>query len=354
MSSRIRRVLALAVALAVGLTLAACGSKADDASDRTGGGGAAGAFPVTVDHVFGSTTIPSKPRRVVTIGWITHDIVAALGVVPVGVPKTWGGDDEGFTPWFRTQVEDVLDADLPQILTEGEEPDFEQILGLQPDLILAPHSGITENQYKRLSEIAPTVAYAERPWVSGSWRDLTQVVATALGEQDRATELIAQTQTAIDTASAAHPALAGTSFLYGVSLSDGATELGVYVAADPRVAFLREFGLVDSPSLGKALGTIGKEDFYGAASLEVLDTIETDLFVGWSASADETRLTLEHPSFSRWAPIADGHYYVLQDDTMAMATNGPNLLSIPWAIDEGFVDDLAKAVDGGAVVRATP
>lgn len=75
----------------------------------------------------------------------------ALGVLPVAVPdETWAGDEDGYPPWFREAVQD-LDAELPVRLNASEtgELDFEQILDLAPDLILAPYSGISEADYER-------------------------------------------------------------------------------------------------------------------------------------------------------------------------------------------------------------
>lgn len=350
----LRHLRALFSGLALLALLAVSGCSTNDAAAEGGDSSSDAQFPVSIEHVFGTTEIPDKPQRVVTMGWITQDVVAALGVAPVGVPTSWGGDEEGLTPWFRTQVEDVLGAQAPEVLSEDEEPDYEQILSLKPDVILAPHSGVTETQYKRLTEIAPTVAYAEQPWTSGSWQELTQTVGTALGETEKAEELIASTEKTMEESVAKHPNLKDTNFLYGLSLTEGSTEAGFYISADPRVAFLRQFGLTDSPSLKDALGSIEDDAFYGASSLEKLDSLKTDIFVGWSNSPEETKYTLEHPAFSRWKPIADGNYYFIEDATMGMATNGPSPLSIAWAIDEGFVDDLSGAVDGKAVVRKAP
>ncbi|QRY61975.1 ABC transporter substrate-binding protein [Gordonia sp. PDNC005] len=341
----LRHITLLAVSLLVVLAAAACGSSASDGPTAAGPG-----FPVSIDHVYGTTTIPAKPTRVVTIGWITHDVVASLGVAPVGVDTSWGGDDEGFTPWFRDHVTNVLKADMPAVFKEGEEPDFEKILELRPDLILAPHSGVTEVQYKRLSQIAPTVAYAKKPWTSGTWKDLTTLVGKSLGEQERAQQVIASTQQQITASVEANPGLKGRTFLYGLTLSPGSTELGIYVSGDPRVTFLREFGLVDSPDLAKALGKIGDDAFYGALSLEKLGTVKTDMFVGWSSSKQETKDTLANAAVSRWQPIASGHHLLIESEQMGMATNGPSPLSIPWAIDKGFVNDLASASAGRPVV----
>ena len=58
------------------------------------------AFPVTITHGLGEAVIPAEPQRIVTIGWITQDVVLALGEVPVGIPlQEWGGDENGILPW---------------------------------------------------------------------------------------------------------------------------------------------------------------------------------------------------------------------------------------------------------------
>ncbi|GAB3262157.1 iron-siderophore ABC transporter substrate-binding protein [Kineosporia babensis] len=343
-----RPVVLAAAAVAAVLALSACGGGSSESSTAAAATGE-GVFPVSLEHVYGKTEIPEKPQRIVTIGWMTHDIVAALGTAPVLVPETWGGDEEGHTPWFRDQVENVLKAEMPEVLNAGDDPDYEQILAAQPDLILAPHSGVTEVQYQRLKEIAPTVAYADKPWLSGGWRELTEVVATAMGEQEKGEELIAQTQSAIETASAKHENLKDASFAYTLSLGEGVTEAGFYVSDDPRVSFLRELGMVDSPTLTEALGDMDPDQFNGGVSLEKLDEVDADVVVGWSSSDADTKYTVEHPTFSRWKPIAEGNYYFIADTTMGMATSGPDPLSIPWAIEKGYVDDISKALDGGKV-----
>ena len=43
-----------------------------------------GAFPVTIEHAYGETTVEQEPERVVALGWSDPDVVLSLGVVPVG------------------------------------------------------------------------------------------------------------------------------------------------------------------------------------------------------------------------------------------------------------------------------
>jgi len=122
-----------------------------------------GGFPVTVDHRFGSTVIPAQPRRIVTVGLNDHDAVYALGAQPVAA-----------SPWFTGMVvhpwsEQAAGAAVPVVL-EGPEQSLETIFSQRPDLILAIFTALTEQQYERLSAIAPIVAGApgfadyETPW----------------------------------------------------------------------------------------------------------------------------------------------------------------------------------------------
>ena len=66
------------------LTLVACGD--DGADPETSEDGTpprrADAFPVTIEHAFGETTIESKPERIATVAWANHEVPLALGVVP--------------------------------------------------------------------------------------------------------------------------------------------------------------------------------------------------------------------------------------------------------------------------------
>src|SRR6188768_3814746 len=53
----------------------------DAAADTTFGAAAVdGTFPVSIENMFGTTVIESKPERVVSIGYTDGDYVLALGV----------------------------------------------------------------------------------------------------------------------------------------------------------------------------------------------------------------------------------------------------------------------------------
>ena len=101
-TTRRRRWLLPALLLLLGLVLSACGSDADKAAAEDDAAPASdSAFPVSVDHAFGTTTIDAAPKRVVTWGWGSADAAIALGTIPVAMPfQEYGGDAKGVLPWI--------------------------------------------------------------------------------------------------------------------------------------------------------------------------------------------------------------------------------------------------------------
>lgn len=92
-----------AATLGVGL-LAGCGSDsgASDKAADTGSTAAGGAFPVTVEHAFGSTTVDKAPERVVTVGYTDDQTALAFGVKPVGMTDQYP-NPTGQSPDINTQ-----------------------------------------------------------------------------------------------------------------------------------------------------------------------------------------------------------------------------------------------------------
>src|SRR5918998_3590488 len=79
------------------LALAGCGS--DEETSTPSSAGESSAFPVTVEHKFGETTIEAEPKRIVVVGLREQDALLALGIVPVGTTE-WFGEHEGaIFPW---------------------------------------------------------------------------------------------------------------------------------------------------------------------------------------------------------------------------------------------------------------
>ena len=210
------RLIAATVALLTPLALAACGDEAEEPETprSDAAAGADSAFPVTVEHAYGETTIESKPERIATVAWANHEVPLALGVVPVGMSEaSWGDDDgDGVLPWVEDKLEE-MDAETPTLFDETDGIAFEAVAATRPDLILASYSGLTQKEYDTLSKIAPVVAYPDIAWAT-SVQDMITMSSEAMGLADEGQELIADLDAQVDAAYAAHPELAGKSIMF--------------------------------------------------------------------------------------------------------------------------------------------
>ena len=177
---RVRAPLSMVAAMPLALAaLAGCGTPAVEESAASAESGE-GAFPVSIEHAFGSTTIEEQPERVVVLGWSAQDTVYALGVTPVGMPSyTYGGGEDGVLPWN----EEYFDPEETTLLDTADGPPLEAMAALRPDVILAPYEGFEGSVYEDLSGIAPTVAYPGEPWTT-PWREQTRMIGAALGMRE--------------------------------------------------------------------------------------------------------------------------------------------------------------------------
>lgn len=295
-------------------------------------------FPLTLDHAFGQTTIPAAPKRVVTWGWANEDAVIALGVIPVGMPfQSYGGGDNGIQPW----IEDAITAagvQTPTILEKTNEPPFEQIAALKPDLIIAAYSGITEDQYALLSAIAPTIAYSGAPW-STPWQDLTLTIGKALGKSAEAEALVADTTSWVEAQFAAYPALAEVTF---ASANDYDGSMAVYAPLDARMKFLTDFGMQMNPSVA-ALAPTG-DAFYYPLSYELFDQLEADIFITYYEDQAALDTWLATPQAQSYPPIGRGGLAALVGTENVAAVSPPSALSLRWGLPR-YLDVLNAAAE---------
>jgi iron complex transport system substrate-binding protein len=170
-----------ALAVAIALTLTACGGSAEP-GETTPSDDAA--FPRTVEHAMGQTEIPQQPERVVVLDTGELDTALSLGVTPVGAVTTAVSD--GFLSYLGEDAADV------EVVGTIAEPNLEAIAALRPDLILSNRAR-HEDLYDELSQIAPTV-FAER--VGAVWKENFLLDAEALGLEDDAVQQLEKYETA--------------------------------------------------------------------------------------------------------------------------------------------------------------
>lgn len=339
------RLAGLAVAATAAIILSACAGPAETGTG-SGSGSADGVFPVTVEHAYGETTITEKPERVATVAWANHEVPLALGVVPVGMSKaTWGDDDgDGVLPWVEDKLEE-LGAETPVLFDETDGIDFDAVNDVQPDLILAAYSGITQEEYDTLSKIAPVVAYPGIAWAT-TYEDMITLNATALGLADEGAALIDDLHAEVDAALQSNPDLQGKKVLFSFIDPADFSQIGFYTTYDTRPSFIASIGL-PTPTVVEEESE-GTEAFYVTVSSEEADRFsDVDVFVTYGDDAEAFIADLQaDPLLSQIPAIAEGRIAVLQNSTPLAASANPSPLSIGWGIDEYF------ALLAAAITRA--
>lgn len=206
----------------------------------------AGAFPVTVRHAYGSTLIAKEPLRIATLGPASNDVCLALGVVPLAMPLS-DSQPNGSTPWFDALWR-KFGVNMPLLLDESNGRTLEELRGMGPDLILAAGGGLTRTRYNELSAIAPVIAPSADPDSAG-WRASLTLIGDALGRQNKAREVLRETEAAITEELGNYPDLDGTSFAaIGVRSAIG-SHFNVMASGSNPVRMLEEWGLNLAPSI---------------------------------------------------------------------------------------------------------
>jgi iron complex transport system substrate-binding protein len=326
------RTLGIVTVTAVALSLSACAPAAENdaaaASD--------GSFPVTIDHVFGTTTIESQPKRVATVAWSNHEVALALGVVPVGMGKvTWGDDDDnGVLPWVEDKLEE-LGAETPVLFDETDGIDFEAVADTAPDVILAAYSGLTQEEYDTLSKIAPVVAYPEVAWGT-SLDEMILMNSKALGLEAEGEQLVTDLETEIDAALETHSEFADKKVLFAFVDPTDFSQVGFYTSHDTRPGFLADHGM-PMPTLVEE-ESAGTEEFYVSVSAEQAARFaDVDVFVTYG-EADGVLVSQMQadPLLSQIPAVANGAIVILENGSPLAASANPSPLSIGWGVDEYF------------------
>ncbi|PVG84321.1 iron-siderophore ABC transporter substrate-binding protein [Nocardioides gansuensis] len=334
---------ALSAALAAA-ALAGCSTGSTQASEPTTTSETQvdeGAFPVTIEHVFGETTIEEEPTRVATLGWTDQDLALSLRVVPVGSTKlTWGGNEAGSSDWFDAELEE-LGAEQPVRYDDTDGAPIDEVAALAPDVILATNSGITEKEYDKLSKIAPVVAYPEAPWVT-PWQTSLEMVGQALGRSELAGEVAAETEAEIAEARADFPQLQGASVIFAYLTTADLSTIGIYGAEDNRVRALEDFGMT-SPALVDEV--VKKGQYYGTLSAERAADVESDVLLTYAEKPGDLATFTKDPLLGQIPALKAGHAYAEQDKHVGLAITNPSPLSIPFIAEE-FLPHVAAAAEG--------
>ncbi|QIG43306.1 ABC transporter substrate-binding protein [Nocardioides anomalus] len=280
-----RRRLASALLLLTGAALVAgCGQDAPDRPSTPERGAAAegDAFPVTLQHEYGETTVPEQPQRVVTVGVTEQDVVLQLGVVPVAVTEWYGDQPSATWPWAH----DLLDGAEPEVLRTDDGFELEKIAALAPDLIIGTNAGLSRQEYELMAQIAPTVPSVPpgtgvTPFFS-SWREQTVQIARALGREDDGRRIVADLEARYAEVAAAHPEWAGRT----ATFAQGGPYDGLLYVYPPGLStdFLTDLGFTITTGFESFVPQVGAQ---AEISAENVSLIDADVVVFATESAEQ-------------------------------------------------------------------
>nr|WP_260860105.1 iron-siderophore ABC transporter substrate-binding protein [Streptomyces cupreus] len=311
--------------------MTACGGGTDNASAESTSSASAGAdaksaFPVTVEHKYGSTTIDKEPKKVVTLGLSDQDAVLALGIKPVGAVDWFKEQPYGKWPWAK----DKWGSDLPEIVGERDDYNMEKIAALKPDLVIAQYSGMKKEQYDTLSKFTKVVAQPKgHEDYQAPWQDMTRQIGKALGKETETEKLISDIDARFKAVRDKHPEWKGKTVAVGEPYEPG--KFSAFSPNDPKVIFLTEMGFTTSEKYRQALGKENIADL----SVERLDVMEADRTV-WLGTPDTEKAMKADPLYKKTKVYQEKRDLFLPYDSpdIGAALSFNTVLSIPYAIDQ--------------------
>ncbi|WP_433680976.1 ABC transporter substrate-binding protein [Nocardia sp. CA-119907] len=302
-------VAALAGALTLGL--AACGSSSDDSDS----GGAA----VTITHARGETTIAGTPKKIVTLGNQWMDAALALGVVPIGYVDNVAVASKSTAPWEPKSLESAKSLSTTGNLAE-------QVAALEPDLILADPFIADQKTYDELSKVAPTLPGLSQAAVA-PWQEQVTALGKVLHKQDAATKVIADVDAKIDAIKQANPGLPGKTFV-STWLASPAQLMVLTDPNDGSSKVFTQLGMTIPKNITDMPATQGRL----ALSPERVDALRADLLLaGYSPGMDEKYRQL--PGYPELPAVQKGAVAFLTTQEIS-AINQPSALSVPYILNK--------------------
>ena len=333
---KLKKLCSVAVACAVLMT--GCAGKTTEENNGSDAQNTSAAYPIKIQHAYGETVIESEPKNVATIAWGNHDVPLALGTVPVGVSKANYGksDENGLLPWTAAKYKE-LGVEKPVVYDDIDGLDYEAISDSNPDVILAAYSGITQEEYDLLSQIAPVVAYPKNAWQT-LWREQITMDATAMGKQAEGEALVKELDELIKEKTANDTNLKGKTAVFCYFNPADLGKFYIYLPTDPRAAYLTDLGL----SFPESISKLGADSFSIEVSAENIDVLkDADILVAYGN--DDLLKALQSDALLGTVPaVKNGAVALIEDGSVLSASCTPSSLSIPATIDE-YLEILGNA-----------
>ena len=320
------------IVVSCALLLTGCSGMSTQEKEMENNNSTSTSYPMTIKHAYGETIIESEPKNIATISWGNQDVPLALGIVPVGVSKANYGksDKNGLLMWTAEKYKE-LGVENPVVYDDIDGLDYEAISDSNPDIILAAYSGITQEEYDLLSQIAPVVAYPKNAWQT-LWRDQITVNATAIGKKDEGDTLVEELETLIKENTSKYSDLNGKTAVFCYFNPSDLGKFYIYLPSDPRAAYLTDLGLEFPKSISEL--TEQSDSFSIEVSAENIDVLkDADILVTYGN--DELLKALQaDPLLGTVDAIKNNSVALIEDGSALSASCTPSALSIPATIDE--------------------
>lgn len=304
--------------------LAACSGKEDPAPEPS----ASPAFPVTVSHRYGETTIKAAPQRIVVVGFTEQDALLALGIAPIATTTApWGdGGDYNVYPWAKGKLGDAK----PTILDSTVGLQLDQIKALNPDLILGTNAGLSKQDYTELSKIAPTIANSgayDSDWYE-PWDTQTEIIGEAVGKAPEAKQLIADLNQRFADAKVAHPQFQGvTAAFVQAPYTDGSV---IAWPAGLSSDFLTDLGFVIPESLNEFVDDDVAQAQIPAEDTQVLNDAKV---LVWGNEGEEDEADIRADKVLSELDAMKAGRVVFTGGTVTSAIYFGTILSVPFVLD---------------------
>lgn len=290
-------------------------------------------FPQVFEHRFGSSTLEAQPERVVTLSYIGQDHFLALGVVPVGTRDFYGDYPYAAWPWAQRALGDGQPVLVDDAIS------YEQIAALDPDVIEAMWSGISEEQYAELSKIAPVIA-AEAQYTNWDtpWDVQALTIGRILGQEAKAQTQVDEVNKRFADIAASHPHWRSQS----LSVSSVGDQVEVYTSQHVISNMLGQLGF-STPEPVDAAASNGA--FYVEFSPEDISPLDADVVIWFSVSDDAT--AVKDLLLRDRLQVHSKGGEVFTGKVLSGAFSFASVLSLGYMLDH-LVPELELASDGDA------
>jgi iron complex transport system substrate-binding protein len=334
------------------------------------------AFPAYIKHTWGTTQIDEEPKRIVSLGMRDHEMLIALGVTPIAIRNAFGSKfPYADWPWVPDRVQEgqyqYLSAGLQEPKTGKIEPpvdgpvdaggapmaaatpykrqiwDYELLKSLKPDLIVGAFSGITQEDYLKLVEIAPTITdvSAEKKYYYAAWQEQMLALGKATGRPQAAQRLIDSTEAHFATLRDEHPEFKDATVALVAPAGNG--RVRVINPYAPMARFFTSLRMRFPSAVDSLIKQPGSKATYGvemdAGSLPIFSNVDALVWIVGKEGSEQLDRIRNSGYYQSMNVVQRGAaIYMTEGISEAVYFTSP--YSVPWALEK-LKPGLLKALE---------